>query len=143
LPDQEKIYVGKVVSPGKSPLSALDGLAALNQIVDAARECIKIHEVESTMRARIDAYRVTEVARIRAAEEVLRSYFEQVFAERRTTYEDLFSRLDRALDQGNNEVVSVVLRGIVDVARTSPLADMGDLSQVRAALDDPEQVWDL
>ena len=85
----------------------------------------------------------TEVARIKAAEAVLKRYFEQVFAERRETFEELFSRLDQALDQGNGEVVSVVLRGIVDVARTSPLADLGDLSQIRAALDDPDKVWDL
>ena len=27
--------------------------------------------------------------------------------------------------------------------QTSPLADLGDLSQIRAALDDPNQVWEL
>ena len=70
-------------------------------------------------------------------------YFQQTFAERRATFEELFSRLDQALDQGNGEVISVVLRGIVDVARTSPLAHLGDLSQIRAALDDPNQVWEL
>lgn len=37
------------------------------------------------------------------------------FAERRATFEELFSRLDQALDQRNGEVISVVLQGIVDV----------------------------
>ncbi len=32
---------------------------------------------------------------------------------------------------------------IVDIAQSSPLADLGDLSQIRKALDDPNQVWDL
>ena len=141
MPEQPKAHVAKVV--GKAPLTALDGFTALNEIVDAARECINIHEVESTKRAGIRAYRETEVARVKAAEAILKGYFEQVFAERRATFEELFSRLDQALDQGNGEVISVVLRGIVDVARTSPLADLGDLSQIRAALDDPDMVWDL
>jgi hypothetical protein len=103
----------------------------------------KPHEVESTKRTRIRAYEETEVARIRAAEKVLQGYFEQVFAERRGNFEQLFSRLDDALEKGNGEATAVVLQSIVDIARTSPLADLGDLSQIRAALDDPDQVWDL
>ena len=31
-------------------------------------------------------------------------------------------------------------QGIVDLAKSSPLADVGDLSQVRKALDDPDHV---
>ena len=149
MPEDPKVHMGKVVPNSKGPkvpakgLSALDAFNALNQVVDAARECIQIHEVESTKRARIQAYEATEVARIKAGEAVLKDYFEQIFAERRHTYEELFSRLDQALEQNNGDVIAVVLRGIVDVARTSPLADMGDLSQIRAALDDPDQVWEL
>ncbi len=141
MSEQPKVHVAKVV--GKGPITALNGFTALETMVEAARECIKIHQVESTNRSKIRAYHETEVSRIKAAEAILKGYFEQAFAERRTTFDGLFSRLDQALDQGDGELISVVLRGIVDVARTSPLADLGDLSQVRAALDDPDQVWDL
>lgn len=139
----ERVHEARVVKPGKGAITAPDGFAALTEIVEAARECIVVHDVERTNRAKIRAYEATEVARIKAAENILRSYFEQVFAERRTTFGELFSRLDQALEQGNSEVVNAALRGIVDIARTSPLADLGDLSQIRAALDDPDQVWDL
>lgn len=141
MSEQPKVHVANVV--GKGSLTARDGFTALSQIVEAARECIAISQVESTKRSRIRAYEQTEVARIKAAEAILKGYFEQAFAERRATFEDLFSHLDQALDQGNGELISVVVRGIVDVARSSPLADLGDLSQIRAALDDPDQVWDL
>ena len=47
---------------------------------------------------------------------------------------------DRAIDEGNNEALHSVVVGIVDIAKTSPLTGMGDLSQVRAALEDNEQV---
>lgn len=143
MPEQPKVHVGEVINSGKRSVQALNGFAALKQMVEAARECIQIHQVESTKRARIEAYEATEVARIRAAETVLKDYFTQVFAERRNLYGELFDRLDRALDEGNGEVLNSVVRGIVDIAKSSPLADMGDLSQVRAALDDPDQVWDL
>jgi hypothetical protein len=143
MPEDPKVHVAKVVRPPQPPIAALDGFNALGQMLEAARECIKIHKVESTQRARIRAYEATEVGRIKAAEAVLKDYFEQVFAERRATFEELFSRLDQALDQGNGEVISVVLQGIVDVARTSPLAELGDLSKIRAALDDPDWVFEL
>ena len=143
MPEQPKVHVGNVVRSGRASIAAVDGFAALNQIVEAARECINVHEVESTKRAKLAAYETTEVARIRAAETVLRDYFAQVFAERRNLYEELFARLDQALDKGNGEILHSVVRGIVDIAKSSPLADMGDLGKVRAALDDPNQVWEL
>lgn len=143
MAEEGKVHTGKIVESAKNSLRAADGFAALTQIVEATRECIHLHEEESTKRARIAAYEASEVARIRAAESILRDYFVQVFAERRSIYEELFTRLDRAMDEGNNEALHAVVVGIVDVAKSSPLADMGDLSQVRAALDDPNQVWDL
>ena len=80
----EQSKVNKVFGAGARTLSALDGLGALNEIVGAAQDCIRLHEVESTKRASIREYAETEVARIKAAEGVLKSYFEQVFAERRS-----------------------------------------------------------
>jgi hypothetical protein len=143
MPDQSKVHVGKVVNAAKGSVRAMDGFAALNRIAEAARECIHIHQVESTKRARMEAYEATEVARIRAAEAILKDYFAQTFTERRSIYDEMFARLDRALDEGNGEVLHTVVRGIVDIAKSSPLADIGDLSQIRAALDDPDQVWEL
>lgn len=145
MPDksQPKVHVGKVVPPKNGPLQAMNAFSALSQVVEAARECITTHEEQATARARIGAYEATEVARIKAGEAILKEYFAQVFAERRGLYEELFARLDRALEDGNGEVLHSVVRGIVDIARSSPLADMGDLGKVRAALDDPDQVWDL
>ena len=86
---------------------------------------------------------MTEVARIKAAETTLRNYFDLVFAERRAIYQELFARMDRALDEGNNEVLHSVVIGIIDLAKTSPLAELGDLSKVRAAWDDPGKTYDL
>jgi len=143
MPEKPEVIEGKIVDKPKTVFAAVDGFAALNQIVEAARECIKIHEVESTKRARLDAYEATEVARIKAGEAVLQGYFEQVFAERRDLYQEMFLRLDQALAAGNGELIAHVVRGIVDIAKDSPLANLGDLGQVRAALDDPDQVWEL
>lgn len=115
----------------------------MNQLVDAARECITIHATEKTKQQKIEAYASVELAKIKTAETVLKDYFEKSFTERRATFDQLFANLHRALDQGNSEVVSAVLDSIVDTAKSSPLANAGDLSQIRSALDDPNHVWEL
>lgn len=135
---------GKSMGGGRGgAVSAIQGFNALNQIVDAARDCVAVREVESTKRAMLHTYEVAEVARIRAAEAVLKQYFAEVFAERRSNFEELFNRLDDALSSQDGETVNLMVRGIVDIARSSPLADLGDLGKIRAALDDPDQVWEL
>jgi len=141
-PDQ-KIYEGDVLGTVRRAISAADGFTALSQLVTAAQECIEIHAVEQTKRARLHTYAAAEVQRIKSAESIVKGYFEQAFAERRATFDALFTRLDQALEQDNAQAISDVLRGIVDIAKASPLADLGDLGQIRAALDDPDQVWEL
>ncbi|MFD6677807.1 hypothetical protein ACFWDA_26160 [Rhodococcus zopfii] len=141
-PDQ-RVYEGEVLGSRKHTISPVDGFAALSQLVTVVQECIEIHAVEQTKRARLHTYATAEIQRIKSAESIVKGYFEQSFAERRATFDGLFARLDQALEQENSQVITEVLRGIVDIAKTSPLADLGDLAQVRAALDDPDQVWDL
>ena len=142
MSNRPEAHQARAARPRPRPASPLDPLAALGQIVDAAREFGRIYQTEHTARARTKAYAETEVARIRAAEAVLRDYFGKVFAERRSNFEEMFSRLDTALEQRDGRQ-STAFCGIVDIARSSPLADLGDLSQIRAALDDPDQVWEI
>lgn len=135
---------GKIIPPkAVGAVGAMRGLDALTQIVNAVSDAHHIHQVESTKRARLQAYEAAEVARIKAGSEILRDYFDKVFTERRQVHKDLFERLDYALESGNTEALQAVTQGIVDVARSSPLANVGDLGQIRAALDDPDQIWDL
>ncbi|ORI19591.1 hypothetical protein [Rhodococcus sp. 1168] len=142
MPDH-KVYEGDVLHPRRGMANAFDGFNALGQLIGAAQECINIYATENTKQAKIEAYAETEVAKIKAAESVLKDYFEQSFAERRSTFSELFTRLDRALDDANAEAVNSVLTSIVETAKSSPIANAGDLSQIRAALDDPSQVWEL
>jgi hypothetical protein len=135
--------VGEVFIAAAGKISAVDALGALTQLVDAAREAVKIHEVESTKREKLKTYRETEIARIQASERVLREYFDRVFEERRETHRHLFASLDLALQSGDVAAMQTVVGGIVDVARISPLANLGNLSELRAAMDDPDAVFEF
>ena len=139
----KKPIQGVVVAPAKSALSAVDALGALNNVIDGARDYLRLREEEQTKRAKIDTYATVEVARIHEASSLLKHYFEQVFAERSTTIDGLFRHLDVAMTSGDGKATEAALQGIVDLAKSSPLVDIGDLSQIRKALDDPDHVWEL
>ncbi|MGV9850568.1 hypothetical protein ACWDWU_17640 [Streptomyces sp. NPDC003442] len=92
---------------------------------------------------KLRTYRETEVARIAASEKTLRDYFDRVFEERRETHKRLFDGLDRALESGDVAAMQTVVGGIVEVARTSPLASIGNLGELRSAMDDPNCVFEF
>ncbi|RXZ86124.1 hypothetical protein ESP50_12770 [Agromyces atrinae] len=121
-------------------ISPADAFGALTQIVSVVRESIEIHETESTKREKLVTYRETEVARIKASERILREYFDRVFDERKVTNKRLFDSLDLALQSGDVAALQAVVGGIVDVARTSPMAGIGEL---RRAMDDPNAVFEF
>ncbi|MFE5908726.1 hypothetical protein ACFQ6B_06515 [Streptomyces wedmorensis] len=133
----------KLVVGAAGRISAADALNALNQLVSAARESIHIHETESTKREKLRTYRETEVARIKASEQALRHYFDLVFEERRETHKRLFDGLDQTLESGDVAAMQTVVGGIVELARTSPLAMIGNLGELRSAMDDPNTVFEF
>ena len=137
----------KLIEAGAQVVGAsagqIDPLQALNNVVEAGREYLTLRENQKTKREEIQAYRVLESERIRAAERVLSDYFRQVFAERGQNFDELWRRLDEAAEQGQDSRVSETLLAIVSLAQKSPLADLGDLKQLRAALDDPDHKFEL
>lgn len=135
--------MSEVVFAAAGKISGPDAFRALTLLVDAARESIQIHETESTKREKLRAYRETEVERIKASERVLREYFDRVFDERRATHKQLFDSLDAALQSGDVGAMQTVVGGIVEVARTSPLANIGNLAELRSAMDDPNAVFEF
>lgn len=120
-----------------------EALAALNNVIEAAREYFKLRDQHQITRAQIGAYQSLETERVRAAETVLTAYFDSVFKERAGNFQHLWTRLDQAAEIGNDDQVRDMLGAIVSLAQTSPLSGLADLGAIRAALDDPNKVWEL
>lgn len=119
---------------GTITIPVADVFAALSDIVSAAREYTQIREVEQTKRAFIAAEEHIQIDRIHAAEEVLHQYFDRVFTERALTNKELFTRLDVAMESGDPQMVHAVVRGIVDLAQSSPLAGIEEFGKFWAEL---------
>lgn len=138
---EKKPLSGEVLPPLGRAVTDVDALAALKNMVTATSDFLKIREQERTKRAQIDTYKTLECERIRAAEAVLRRYFEQAFAERDSNFRELLARVDQATDAGDAQAMSQTIGAVVALAQNSPLADLGDLGELRKALDDPDHRW--
>jgi hypothetical protein len=138
---QKKPLSGEVLAPAAKLVPGADAFSALNNMVKATSDYLTIREEQRARRTEIDAYRELEVERIHAAQAVLTSYFEQVFAERASNFKELLSRFDAATEAGDAHAMSTTMSAVVALAQQSPLADLGDLAQLRNALDDPKQIW--
>lgn len=148
MTDQKSPLEGKLLPPkatkvAAGKISGTDALSAFNQVVEVLRDAIQIHETESTKREKLKTYRETEVLRIQAAKEALRDYFDRTYEERRETNKRLFDSLDLALAAGDVPAMQAVLGGIVEVARTSPLANAGDLGELQRAMADPNTTFEF
>ncbi|MEV4201659.1 hypothetical protein [Micromonospora globbae] len=97
-------------------------------------------DANMTERARIAADRDKEIARIGAASQGLRDYLDRVFAERRELHQGFFTRLDKAIEDGDPETIRACVTGIVEVAKHSPLNDIVELRSVWA---DPNAVIEI
>lgn len=139
-----KPLTGEVLAPAASKaVPAGNAFAALSSLVTETSQYLRTREQERTKRHELETYAGLEVERIRAAEGVLRGYFELVFAERQSNFQELLARFDSATASGDAHAMSQTLNAVVALAQQSPLADLGDLGQLRAALDDPDHVWRL
>jgi hypothetical protein len=135
--------LSEVVKGTAGKISSADAFSALTTIVSAVRDSIQVHQTESTKREKLKTYRDTEVTRIKASEAILREYFDRTFEERRETNKRLFDSLDLALKSGDVPAMQSIVGGIVEVARTSPLANLGNLGELRRAMDDPDTLFEF
>jgi hypothetical protein len=144
MPDKDTVLSGTTLPPkADGGFNAQAAYEAFNLFIRTVRDAVQTHQTESTKREQLRTQRETQIEQIRATERILRDYFDRVYAERRENHQLLFAGLDQALKTGDNAALQTVVGGIVDLARTSPLADLGNLGELRRAMEDPNTVFKL
>ncbi len=107
-----------------SPTQALEGLKVFAEVV---KDNHKITEEETTKRANIFAMRDVEIEKIQAQKEVLKTYFDGIFSERRYMIEQMFDKLDKGIENNNLELIQMSMSSIVSIAQESPLKQVESL----------------
>ncbi len=118
-------------------------LGSLHDIVSAYSEYKKIAEVERTKRREITAKEKIIIAQIEAKRDSALRHLDRSFDERAEKFRRLFEVVDRAITTGDNQQLALTLNSITELAQSSPFKDLASLSSVKAALDDPDRVWEF
>jgi hypothetical protein len=107
-----------------SPTQALEGLKTFAEVV---RDNHRVTEEETTKRANISAMRDVEIEKIQAQKEILKTYFDGIFSERRYMIEQMFDKLDKGIENNNLELIQMSMSSIVSIAQESPLKQVESL----------------
>ncbi|UKO99190.1 hypothetical protein [Nostoc sp. UHCC 0870] len=118
-----------------------DASECLNNLVEAYTTYKIVAEEEKTKRRGIQAWEKTTIAQIKAKRDVLIQYLKYSFDERADNFRFLFEKVDQAIENGDNNQLSLYLNSITEIAKSSPFKDLADLTSVISALDDPDHEW--
>lgn len=139
---------GKIA--GKA-ISKINPMEAIKEIVTAYSDYKKIAVVEERKQAQINAWKQTELKRIEAQREILMTYLEKSFDERKEIFKNQFKYIDRAIvaaEKGKNPdlqlaIITRSLESITDLAKSSPFKDIASVSQVRKMIEDKDEPINL
>lgn len=118
-----------------------DASQCFHAVVEAYKEYKIVAEQEQTKRRCIEAWEKTTIAQIQAQRDVLIDYLNRSFDERADNFRFLFEKVDQAIADGDNNLLTLSLHSITEIAKSSPFKDLADLTSVRAALNNPDHEW--
>ena len=130
--DDENNFINRQISSLNSPS---DVLSALGTIAIQAQEAVKFCEVQKTKRAQMREQARVEIARINAMSDMINKYLDKTFDERRYLFQEHFKRVDKAIANGDKELLSIELQNINQLAASSPFKALADINNVRETLD--------
>ena len=103
-------------------ISSADALTILKEAI----EYYKICQVEKTKREEIWSKRDVLILALNNEKDVLLTYFEYRFAERRDSLAQFYNLLNKSVDSGNDVQLQTALTGILGVIQENPLSDFAE-----------------
>ncbi|MCT1398481.1 hypothetical protein M4D81_05615 [Paenibacillus sp. p3-SID867] len=107
-------------------IPAADVFSFFNQLTDAYNQS-QSTKVEL---ARIEAIKESVLLEIQNKYDLYHKVFDQIFDERRTAINKSFDLIDKGLDSGDKELVSIGMQGLSKIVSSSPFANMEQLSNM-------------
>lgn len=120
---------------GQPRISDLANLAGPLEVVQAYLNYRQTVEIETTKRRQIESQCRLAIERLLAEKELLLSYCDQVFAERRVSLEHFYRLLADAVRFGSDHQLDTALTGILTIIRTSPFQSYGEFCETMRRAD--------
>lgn len=89
----------------------------------------KTRQVEQTKREEIWSKRDVLILALNNEKDVLLSYFEHRFTERKASLEQFYAILHRSVDSGNEIQLQTALTGILGIIQENPLSDFAEFKK--------------
>lgn len=107
--------------------SPADILKSIEMVTGAIERCKTVIEQEQTKREAIRAHRDIELNKLQAQKENFQKYIEVVFQERSKNFDEFFTRLDTAIETGDMQLANLVMTGIINQIKSSPLQGVKEI----------------
>jgi hypothetical protein len=134
----KEVILGAAKTAGKAAGKAAGATGALalagSDLIKAFCDYRKTCEAEITRREYIRAERDVAIERIRAQTDVIKTYLDQAFRERRHVIDGNFAVLERALRENQPELACRAMTSIEEIMKKSPL---NDVRQIMNDVNDP------
>ena len=119
-----------------------NGFHCLQAIVEAYTNYKIVAQEEQTKRRNIANWEKTTIAQIKAQRDIMILYLDRSFDERAHNFGQLFEKVDQAINNGDNNQLTLVLNSITELAKSSPFKNLADLTFVENALHDRDHKWE-
>jgi len=119
---------GEWISGKVNPLETLQALTK------AFEEYARVVETERTKRRQIAADERIAIESLRLKRDLFMEYLARSFDERRSNFEQLFARLDQAIEDGDKATSGSALIAIVDLAKSSPFKGIQSIEELEDSI---------
>lgn len=120
-----------------------DAIEFIDTFRKTTEDVMKFTELQKTKRAEIRAATKVRIKEIDVMRDVIMEYLDKTFDERSRIFSKEFEWVDRALDEGNTELLALHLGHITELAKSSPFKALADIGNVKKQLTNKDAVFDI
>lgn len=120
-----------------------DAINMVNTFIEASKDVAKFTEIQKTKRAEIRAQTEIRIKEIDSMRDLIMTYLDKTFDERSKIFAKQFECVDKALADGDVNLLAISLNCITDLAKSSPFKALADINSVQKQLAANNSTFDI
>ena len=128
---------------GQKLSTPADAFNMVNTFVEASKDVAKFTEIQKTKRAEIRAQAEVRIREIDSMRNLIMTYLDKTFDERSKIFAKQFECVDKALADGDTNLLAISLNSITELAKSSPFKALADIKNVQKQLTADNTTFDI
>lgn len=138
--EEEEQFINEVYNAVQLDFSSPQAVAeSFQRFAKVTQEVAKFAEVQETKRTQIRMDAEVAIKKVEAMRDTLKEYLEKSFDERSAIFAKQFEVVDKALATRDNNMLSMGLTSINELAASSPFKALADINSVQKMLTDDSE----